>query len=234
MNEDKTSTFQVVDQRGVRGTIDLSVAPPAGGNEQRPVLVRFEDGSQVFADAALFVEREPRVFSFAGSFRELFEKNPGSAYGASDAGGEVVIPLVAEELKIGREQVLTGGVRVHKKVEERAETIIEPILQEKVTVERVAVNRYVDSAPPVRYEGDVMIVPLVEEVLVIEKRLVVREEIRITKSREQTERRQEVVLRSERAEIERIAPENDSQGNPSMNRTEIHDMNEVLEKNKKV
>jgi len=51
------STLQVIDQNGVRGTLDLTVIPPQG-SESRLVLVRFEDGKSVFVDGSIFVEQE--------------------------------------------------------------------------------------------------------------------------------------------------------------------------------
>ncbi|MDQ3748993.1 MAG: YsnF/AvaK domain-containing protein, partial [Acidobacteriota bacterium] len=78
--------------------------------------------------------------------------------------------------------------------------------EEKIEVERVAVNQFVDAPPPVRYEGDVMIMPLLEEVLVVEKRLVLREEVRISKHRETVNKPQQIVLRREEATVERIEP----------------------------
>ena len=48
-----------------------------------------------------------------------------------------------------------------------------------VEIERVQIDREVSSAPDIRTEGDLTIVPVLEEILVVEKRLVLREEIRI-------------------------------------------------------
>lgn len=203
-----TSGFQVVDEKGVRGTLDLTVVPPEG-SESRLVLVRFDDGSQVFANAGSFVERDERTFVFPGSFADLMTQHRATAYGSSAFGqnAQVVIPLLEEELRIARKKVLTGGVRVHKTVSERTETINEPTLREQLEVQRVAVNQVVESAPPVRYEGDTMIVPLVEEVLVVEKRLVLREEIRILKRRDTVQNPQQIVVRREEATLEQIKPD---------------------------
>jgi len=118
----------------------------------------------------------------------------------------LVVPILNEEIKITRERVVTGGVRVHKTVRERTETVDEPTYEEKIEVERVAVNQFVSEPPPVRYEGDVMIMPLLEEVLVVEKRLVLREEVRISKRRETVNKPQQIVLRREDATVERIEP----------------------------
>lgn len=208
MDNTNMAAFNVIDEKGVRGTLDLTIVPPQG-SESKLVLVRFDDGSQVFADASTFVEREEGVFSFPGSFSELLAENQSSKYGttAFGDGGQIVIPLLAEQLHIERQKVLTGGVRVHKTVEERTETIDEPILREEVEIERVAVNQFITEPPAVRYEGDVMIVPLMEEVLVVEKKLVLREEIRITTRRDTLRNPQQYVVRREEATLEQIKPD---------------------------
>lgn len=208
MNETNTSGFQIIDEKGVRGTIDLSVVPPQG-SESKLVLVRFDDGSQVFADAATFVEREEGFFAFPGSFEKLLEQNQSSKYGLAAFGdsSQIVIPLLEEQLNIARKKVLTGGVRVHKTVTERTETVDEPTLKEELEIERVPINQFVAAPPAIRYEGDVMIVPLMEEVLVVEKKLVLREEIRITTRRDTVRQPQQVVLRREEATLEQIKPD---------------------------
>ncbi len=208
MDNIKPAAFQIIDEKGVRGTLDLTVVPPQG-SESKLVLVRFDDGSQVFADAGTFVEREEGVFSFPGSFAELLTQNQSSKYGSTAFGdsGQIVIPLLAEQLNIARQKVLTGGVRVHKTDSEQIETIDEPTLREEMEIQRVAVNRFITEPAAVRYEGDVMIVPLMEEVLVVEKKLVLREEIRITKRHDTLRNPQQYVVRREEATLEKIKPD---------------------------
>ncbi len=212
MDETNKTGFQVIDEKGVRGTLDLTVVPPQG-SQSKLVLVRFDDGSQVFADAATFVEREEGVFTFPGDFAKLIEKYKDAKYGTAAFGdtAQIVIPLLEEQLNIARRKVLTGGVRVHKTVAERRETVDEPTLREDVQIERVAINQFVDAPPAIRYEGDVMIVPLLEEVLVVEKKLVLREEVRITTRRETVRQPQQFVLRREEATFEQITPEADAE-----------------------
>jgi uncharacterized protein (TIGR02271 family) len=82
----------------------------------------------------------------------------------------------------------------------------EPLLREEVTVERAAINQIVNEPVPVRYEGDTMIVPVLEEILVVEKRLVLKEEIRITRQRVEQREPQRVTLRSEEVIVERVDP----------------------------
>jgi uncharacterized protein (TIGR02271 family) len=115
-----------------------------------------------------------------------------------------VLPVVAEELAVETRRVPTGTVRVRKTVEQRETVVDEPVVREQVEIERVAVNRPVAAAPPVRQEGDTVVIPLVEETLVVEKRLVVREEIRITRRRVETREPQRVALRSETVAVDRV------------------------------
>ncbi len=208
MDDTNMAGFQVIDEKGVRGTLDLTVVPPQG-SESKLVLVRFDDGSQAFADAGTFIERNDGIFSFPGSFAELLSQNQSSNYGSTTFGnsGQIVIPLLAEQLNIARQKVLTGGVRVHKTVSERTETIDEPTLREEMEIQRVTVNQFITEPPAVRYEGDVMIVPLMEEVLVVEKKLVLREEVRITKRRDTLRNPQQIVVRREEATLEQIKPD---------------------------
>ena len=80
---------------------------------------------------------------------------------------------------------------------EAQEVIDEPLATEDIEVERTPLDRWVDAPVPVRHEGDVTIVTLVEEVVVVEKRLRATEEIRITKRRSVRHEPQRVTLRRE-------------------------------------
>ena len=113
------------------------------------------------------------------------------------------IQVVAEQLQVGKREVEAGVVRARKVVHERQEAVDVPLARERVDVERVPVNRVVDQAPQVRVEGDVTIIPVLEEVLVVEKRLMLREEVRLTKRREETHEQQTVTLRREEVEVTR-------------------------------
>jgi uncharacterized protein (TIGR02271 family) len=112
------------------------------------------------------------------------------------------IPVLQEELEVGKRKVETGVTRVKKTVHEREEVIDEPLVKEEVQVERVPINRYVEGPVPVREEDGVTIVPLLEEVLVVEKKLLLKEELRITKRTKTVRDPQRVILRSEEALVE--------------------------------
>jgi uncharacterized protein (TIGR02271 family) len=117
---------------------------------------------------------------------------------------EVVVPVVEEEVRVGKRTIETGRVRVTKVVHEREEVIDQPLFKTNVVVQRVPVNQYVEQAPTVREEGDTLIIPMVEEVIVVQKRLLVREELRITKQQVETHEPQRVTVRREEVRIDRV------------------------------
>ncbi len=130
--------------------------------------------------------------------------------------GDVVIPLVAETLEVGKRTVARAKVQLHKYVTECTETASMPLTQEHVEIERISVNRPVEEAEPVRFDGDTMIVPRYEEVLVVSKQLMLVEEVRVTTRRTERQETQQVTLRREELEIDRLAaerPDDESAGN---------------------
>jgi uncharacterized protein (TIGR02271 family) len=116
-----------------------------------------------------------------------------------------VIPVAADSLTVDRRVVETGrGVRIVKTVSEREQVVDEPLALDEVHVERTEVNRWLEESeiPGLRQEGDVTVVPVLEEVLVTTKRLLLKEEIRITRVRREVHQPQRVVLRSEQVSVE--------------------------------
>lgn len=122
---------------------------------------------------------------------------------------ELVIPVIEERLDVHREAVDTGRtLRLRKQVEEVRSDVRVPVATEVVDVQRVPVGRVVDEPPAVRHEGDVIVVPVIEERLVTRKELVLVEEIRLTRRREMTETEVgPVLLRRERVVAERFDPD---------------------------
>ena len=120
--------------------------------------------------------------------------------------GPLVIPVVAEQLEIERRVVDRGRVVITKQVEERTEHVaLDPLWHDDVDVERVTKGHFVETPPVPRYEGDTLVLPVVEEVLVVEKRLRLREEVRITRRQTQVPApAQDVTLRTETVRVERL------------------------------
>ena len=118
---------------------------------------------------------------------------------------EQLIPLAEERLRVEKREVERGRVVVRKRVETREELAEAVLHREELSVERVPLGVPVDAPPPVREEGDVLIVPVLEERLVVQTRLVLKEELRITRHRRAETFREPVRLRAEVAEVVREA-----------------------------
>lgn len=127
---------------------------------------------------------------------------------------EQVLPLYSEELSVSRRQV-ERGVRVHVRAVSHDHLIDEPLAHETVEIERVAIGRPIDAAPPTREEGDTTVISVVEEILVVERRLILKEEIRLRRSRTTEQHREMVTLREQQAVIERTDPSASSGALPS-------------------
>lgn len=109
-----------------------------------------------------------------------------------DKTGETVIPLLAEEVAVSKQIVETGRVQVARVTHEREQLIDELLAHETVEIDRTRIGRQIDAMPAVREEGDTIVILLVAEVLVIERRLFLKEEVRVRRVRS-TERHQESV-----------------------------------------
>lgn len=117
-----------------------------------------------------------------------------------------VVPVLEEELQVGKRKVDEGATRITKVVNEREVTVDMPLLQEEAHIERVPVNAVIDAPVGIRQEGDVTVVPLLEEVLVVEKKLLLREELRISRQKTTVSKPQTETLRSEQVVVEHVDP----------------------------
>lgn len=203
--------FQITDPDGVRATL-LTTSRFLDGNREK--LIRTEDGQEVLVPNELIQPLNDNSFRLTASLRSLLtrgETGPlpqvATVTKTMDAGERAVIPAIEEQLQVDREKVETGRIRLQKRVEENQTVVDEPLLHEGFHVERVPVNRILTdgNAPEPRYEGDVLVLPVLEEVLVVEKRLVLREELRVTPERRETRDPQTHTLRREHIEVERLS-----------------------------
>jgi uncharacterized protein (TIGR02271 family) len=115
----------------------------------------------------------------------------------------VSVPVIKEELEVGKRRVEGDRVSVRTVSSERTEVVEQPLESMEVEVERIAIGREIDTAPEIRNDGDTMIIPIVEERLVVEKRLFLREEVHVHRRRVVTQFRQNVTLRSQEVVVER-------------------------------
>ncbi|SHG74253.1 YsnF/AvaK domain-containing protein [Massilia sp. CF038] len=120
----------------------------------------------------------------------------------------LVIPVLREQVAIGIRKVDRGGKRIRKTVSVQEQPVEATLVRHTVEVRRVPVERIVApaEAPSARQEGDTLIVPVLEEVLVLEKRVRIKEEIHIIRTAREEPFRDTVTLRSEQVSVEPIAP----------------------------
>ncbi len=117
-----------------------------------------------------------------------------------------IIPLLEEQLRIAKRCRDTGRVRVSVTTGEDARLVQEVLRMRSVEVERVPIGRQVAEPPSVREEGDTLVIPVLEEVLVVEKRLVLREEIHLRRRTTSESVTEDLTLRRQTAEVERLPP----------------------------
>ena len=116
------------------------------------------------------------------------------------------LPQLEESLEVGRREVDLGGYRITKRVDSREEVVDELLHGQRAEIERRPIGRQLEPSevPKPRYEGDTFVVPVVEEVMVAVKRLVLVEEVRIRRVHTTHRLPQRVTLRKEEIAIERL------------------------------
>jgi uncharacterized protein (TIGR02271 family) len=195
------NAVQVIRDDGQPGTVVQRIAAPEGGPQ---LVVAFADGSRVVVPEDVLV-RQPD-----GTYRlRLTHATPVNQVVTGAATEEsIVVPVVAETLTVEKRQVARSTVRVRTRVETREEVVDEPLWREEVVIERVPVGTLVDGEVPTPHdEGGVVVIPILEEVLVVQKRVFHTENVRVSTRRTAIHRPQQVTLRREVVEVERVAPD---------------------------
>jgi len=130
-------------------------------------------------------------------------KRPSDDYSKTQRVESARVPVLEENLKLGIRKEEIGKVRAVKKVHEEDLIVSGPVVNDDVQVERVPLNRYVEKAPRIRHEGDTMIIPVVREEVVVSTRLVLVEEVRITRRQVKETIEKPITIRKEEVIIER-------------------------------
>lgn len=114
-----------------------------------------------------------------------------------------ILQLHAERVDVDKRVRETGRVTVSTVTHTRDQVVEELLSDQRVEVEHVVVDRVVEEMPAVREEGDTIIIPIVEEVVVVERRLMLRKEVRITRVRSTRHHHEVVQLRSQEVVVSR-------------------------------
>lgn len=177
---------QVVGEDGLRGRITDQVQADDGVTY---VFVEFDGGERARIPTTMLRAQAD------GSLLVTLRESELQEAERTATGKRLIIPVIAEQLEVGKRTVETGRMRVRKVVREHEEVVDEPLFREEIDVKRVSINKQVDRVPEVRREGELVIVPVVEEVLVVEKRLILKEELHITRRQTTVHQPQQVTLR---------------------------------------
>lgn len=121
-----------------------------------------------------------------------------------DEHAETVIPLVEDVLRVNKRLVETGKVRISLTTERVEEIVRETLRTRHAEIERIPIGREVSEVPQTRQDGDAMIVPVFEEILVIERRFFLKEEIHLRLVDGEQSFEQSVLRRVQRAMVERL------------------------------
>jgi len=186
-----TAQAVVIDQDGERGVVI------AHNLQEQTYQVEY-DGQTFIVPADLLTTLGQSYHSLPTSFKSL------TRHETVEGQEALVIPVVAESLELSKRLFDRGAVRVHMNVGEREVVVDEPTIEDRVTIERVALNQPLDKPVHARVEGDTTIIPVMKEVLLVRKQLMLVEEIRLTKTPVEVRHPQTVTLRTEEAHVERI------------------------------
>ena len=124
------------------------------------------------------------------------------AVDGSERSDRQTLALHAEEVSVAK-RARRKLVRATRTTRSREAVVEEDLTSESVVIERVPMNKAVDAIPPIREEGDVTIMPVVEEVVVIERRLILKEEVRLRRVRSVRRHTETVVLRQQQVAVTR-------------------------------
>jgi uncharacterized protein (TIGR02271 family) len=182
------------------GTVkDVLVRPKSG--ELAHLLVE-HDESLVMVPADLILEvvspNQVRLITNRDGARARLS----GVVSTPELGGQVRIPIHEERLRVDVRGVDLGELRIHKRVERFPETVTQAVERDELEIERVRLDRLIDAPVETRQENGWLIVPIMEEVLVVTKQLVLTEEVRIRTRPVVEEQEVYETLRRERVEIE--------------------------------
>lgn len=215
-------TLERLEQHGQEAGAQPSMIVASQGGQQRyrlPVLL-VQRVSQVGPDVVidLAVESDDLrnyVMETVGpaSGEQAFPAAQGAREGESGASETTLrIPLASEELDIRKEPVTLGHVQLHKRVETVEQSVNVPVYHEEVSVEHIPPDQYTPAEPGNPNE---LVIPIVEERLVIRKETVVKEYVRIRKHLVAEQQTIREPLRHEVADVVERYPDEGDAGKPS-------------------
>lgn len=157
------------------------------------IVVRLSNGTAVHLPAGLAIRLDDGSYRSEVSFAAL-------------GTDRQTLAEVEEHIDVRTVVRETGRVQARTVTETEEVPVDADGWRETVDIERRPLNRPVDAVASVRVEDDVTIIPVYEEVLVVHKQLVLREEVHLTTRRDRVSGPECVTIRRQRVEVERLPP----------------------------
>lgn len=186
----------VYDAKGERATVQ-----EIQGADENLTLLLSGEGKRALHVPLSLLERHTEGYYLPLVFNELGD--------GADGRSEAVhtIPVRQETIEVSKKAVDKGtGVRIKKTIEERNEDVTMQLSHDEIEVEHIPIRKIIpaNELPAARQEGDVYIVPVFKEVLVVEKKICLEEEVHIKRIRKQRAETESIPLKSEGVTIERF------------------------------
>jgi len=121
---------------------------------------------------------------------------------ASEADGPHTLLLLTEEATVAK-RVRRTAVRAATTTTLREQVVEADLESVQVVIEHIPIGRVVTEVPPVRVEGGVTILSVVEEEVVIVRRLVLKEEVHLKTVRSMSRHAETVSLRDQGVSVTR-------------------------------
>ena len=192
---------RVLDADGESGRLEAPFSPGA------PAEVRLASGARLRLAAGLVEESPDGTLHTRVAFADLLD-DADAPPAPPEPTDTQTFQEIRESLKVRRVVHDVERVRVTVSTGTTEETVRESVWSEAVNVRREAVGEVVTEVEDIRTESGVTIVPIYEEVLVVERRLVLRERLHVSVRREASEHTETVPLRHQSVEVERLEPDN--------------------------
>jgi len=129
-----------------------------------------------------------------------------------DQGGEIKVPIVEEELRVGKRQVERGGVRVYTRVQEVPVNEQVTLREETVQVQRTRVDRPVSDADLTNFQEGTVEIRERDEEAVVAKQARVVEEVHIKKNVEERAETVQDTVRRTNVDVEQISGQGRASG----------------------
>jgi uncharacterized protein (TIGR02271 family) len=167
------------------------------------LVIEFEDGTRLMTTEDQLTLRKDgtALLSRSSTTRSSIPIQPMELA----PGEELVIPVAIEELHVQKRHVVRGVVHVETRVETNEQTVDEPLVREEVIVERTPIDKEIHGKiPKVHEKNGTLVIPVIEEVLVVAKQLRLKEEIRVIRRKRSVREPQKFQVRRQIVEVERV------------------------------